>query len=509
MLTGLILTDISRLSQVLSCSSDKLNEAISSYVQSCNSFMNWQVIDVSDTIYEGIDKSDWHAFASALSDYYEGLGLRGTSYCPLFILGGDDIVPMPPIQNPIGSLGREYLYADMAYCFEVGSHPRLSDFVSATPRFAVGRLPLTKDWDIDALSAYLNDCVDLATKGIAVRGAAMTTTQSWLRASKEMMRDIPTVSLSADYVPLNEKMIVSPDLDMDYQEMVDGYIHELKKVDFLVCNLHGCDRKEKPVFFGEDVDRASHPVALKPQVLEQTSPYIFNTVACFGGRYIGYELNESMLLTAFAYGTMLYCGSCEIALGGNDMEGYSELLMKLYNIYLHKGMPAGLALMKAKQDYYRTCHEDEDDAGSMYTILEFNLFGCPIISMQPKLGFDYKPRLLGHHIAQKSLVSYRPKTVEVIVGGAHRADDIHAYVQGLVDNNLNVIRQKVEKDVYQRLGLGSENLQQVMRVSQDNFEIGYQFLYAWAPQESMRFFEMYYLVSTDRNGEITKIIQTK
>lgn len=509
MLTGLILTDVFRLARVLSCSQDKLRAVISSYVHSCNSFIHWQLIDVSDTMYDGVDKADWLTYASILNDYYEGLGLRGASYCPLFIIGGNEIVPMPTITNPISSLGGEFIQSDMAYCFEVNSYLRLVDIVSTMPRFAVGRLPLTKDWDLNALSAYLNDCVDLAIQGINVRGAAMTTTQSWLRASKEMMRDIPTVSLSADYVPLNEKMIVSPDLDLDYQEMVDGYVHELKKVDFLVCNLHGCDRKDTPVFFGEDAERNNHPIALKPQILEQTSPYIFNTVACFGGKYIDYTLNESMLLSAFAYGTMLYCGSCEIALGGNDMEGYSELLMKLYNIYLHKGIPAGMALMKAKQDYYRTCHDEESDEGAMFTILEFNLFGCPILSMQPKMAFDYKVRLLGHEITQKYLVSYRPKTIEVISDGPHSASDIHDYVRDLVDNNLKIIRQKVEKEVYQRLGLGSENLQQVMRVSQNNFDIGYQFLYSWTPQESMRLFVMYYLVSTDRNGEITKIIHTK
>ena len=509
MLTGLILTNVNRLAQVLSCTRDKLTETISSYVQSCGSFINWQLVDISDATYDEVDKADWQSYALILNDYYDGLGLRGTSYCPLFIIGGDDIVPMPPIQSPINSIGKEYLYSDMAYCFDAAANFKLTNLVSSTPRFAVGRLPLDKDWDIDALASYLNDCVNLAANGIAVRGAAMTTTQTWLRASKEMMRDIPTVSLSADYVPLNEKMIISPELDMDYQEMVDGYVHELKKVDFLVCNLHGCDIKEKPVFFGESVDCTSHPVALKPQVLEQTSPYIFNTVACYGGRYINYDLDESMLLTALSYGTMLYCGSCEVALGGHNMEGYSELLMKLYNLYLHRGIPAGMALLKAKQDYYRTCHDEEGDEGAMFTILEFNLFGCPIISMQPKLGFDYQPRLLGHNIVQKSLASYRPKTTEVISGGAHRADDIHGYVQELVDNNLSIIRQKVEKEVYQRLGLSSQNLQQVMRVSQDNYELGYQFLYAWTPQESMRFFEMYYLVNTDRNGEITKIIHTK
>ena len=480
---------------------------ISSYVSSCNSYIDWQIVDISDEIYADIDTTNWWAYIPILNDYYIGLGLQGRSYCPLFIIGGDDIIPMPTIANPSDDHGREYLYSDMAYCFDM-SNKRYENFVSQKPRFAVGRLPLTNDWSLNGLVAYLNDCVDFAANGIPIRGAAMTTTQSWLRASNEMMRDIPTVSLSEDYVPLNNKMIVSPDLDTSYKDMYDGYVHELKKIDFLVCNLHGDDDREIPFFIGEDNTHSQYTIATQPSMLEETTPYIFNTVACYGGRYIDYKIDESMMLTALASGTMLYCGSCDIALGC-ERTGCSELLMKLYNLYLHKGMPAGLALIKAKQDYYRTCHDDDGDVEAMFTILEFNLFGCPIISMQPKLSVDYEPRLLGYPITKKTQTSYRPKTIEIISDGAHKADDIHAYVRGLVDNNLSIIRQRVEVEVYQRLGLGKENLQQVMRVSQDNCAIGYQFLYVRTSQQSYGSYQMYYIVDTDNNGAITKIIHTK
>lgn len=508
MLSGLILTNTHRLASVLCTTQNTLIEAISSYISSCASYICWHIIDISDDIYVGMDKSDWRTYASALNDFYIGLGLEGKSYCPLFILGGNEIVPMPKIHNPLNGIGGEFLYSDMAYCF-VHQPLRLEDFISQKPHFAVGRLPLTRDWDISGLTAYLNDCVDYAVTGIPIRGAAMTTTQSWLRASTEMMRDIPTVSMSEDYVPLNNRMIVSPELDTQYEEMYDGYVHELKKIDFLVCNLHGDSNKDFPFFIGEDSSHTKYTIATQPQMLSETAPFIFNTVACFGARYIDYELDESMMMTALAYGTMLYCGSQEIALGGPDMEGCSELMMKLYNIYLHKGIPAGLALIKAKQDYYRTCHREDGDDRAMFTILEFNLFGCPIISMQPKIDSDYKPRLLGYSVDENLKAQYRPKTIELISGGAYKANDIHAYVRGLVDNNLNIIRQKVEEEVYQRLGLGKDNLQQVMRVSQDNCVEGYQFLYEWSPQQSYRSLRLYYIVDTDNKGDIKKIFHTK
>ena len=503
MLVGLILTNTQRLASVLSSSQSKVNDVLSSYVSSCASYISWQIIDISDEMYNDIDKSNWWAYIPVLNDYYIGLGLQDRSYCPLFIIGDDDIVPMPTIRNPLYTAGREYLYSDMAYCFD-SPNVKLEDFISKVPRFAVGRLPITSDWILDSLAEYLEDCVDFAANGIPVRGAAMTTTQSWLRASNEMMRDIPTVSLSEDFVPLNNRMIVSPDLDTRYEEMYDGYVHELKKIDFLVCNLHGSYQKEVPFFSGEDNSHSINPIAIQPSMLENYAPYIFNTVSCYGGRYIGYNLKESMMLTALTFGTMLYCGSGDVAFGGPEMEGNSELMMKLYNIYLHKGIPAGLALIKAKQDYYRTCHNDDGDEYAMFTILEFNLFGCPLISMRPKLDADYEPRLLGQPIARNTQSSYRPKTIEVVFGGAHKADDIHAYVRGLVDNNLSIIKQKVEVEVYQRLGLGKNDLQQVMRVSQDNCAIGYQFLYT-----TFSIFQMSYIVDTDNQGNITKIIHTK
>lgn len=514
MLTGLILTDTRRVASVLSTSQSKVIETISAYISACASYICWQLVDISDEVYNDSDKTEWRTYVSALNDFYIGLGLQGSNYCPLFILGGDDVVPMPRIPNPLTAVGEEDLHSDIAYCFESTTvNPRLEDFISLKPRFAVGRLPLINEWGLEGLSVYLNECVDLAAEGIPVRGSAMTTTQSWLRASNEMMRDIPTVLLSEDYVPLNNRMIVSPDLDTQYKEMYDGYVHELKKIDFLVCNLHGDDSFEIPFFLGEDNAHERYTVATQPQMMTEASPYIFNTVACYGARYIGYHLEQSMMLSALSYGTMLYCGSCDIALGGPDMEGYSELMMKLYNIYLNKGLPAGLALIKAKQDYYRTCHEAEEDEDAMFTILEFNLYGCPILSMQPKMEADYKPTLLGYPIVAdgNTRTKYRPKTKEIIAGGAHKADDIHAYVRDLVDNNLSIIRQKVETEVYQRLGLGKDNIQQIMLVSQDNRTLGYQFLYKWSPQQSYsrRSFRMYYIVDTDNEGGIKRIIHTK
>lgn len=524
MLTGLILTDTRRLASVLGATPTELRDVVLSYVYACAPFVRWEVVDLANDIYISLDKSDWQTCSKILNEYFIGIGLDGKNYCPLFILGGDDVVPMPKISNPHKSSGREYLDCDMAYCFDMTTvRVNLNDFVAQKPRFAVGRLPLDRAWGVEGLSSYLNECVELAVKGIPIRGAAMTTTRSWLRASNEMMKDIPTVSLSEDYVPLNNRMIVSPELDTACKEWYDGYVHELEKIDFLVCNLHGCFLKEEPYFYGEDNGNMDY-LAVQPSMLDESAPYIFNTVACYGARYkpvvyfngfhIDYTLEESMLMKALACGTMLYCGACDSSIGGNTNYPamFCELLMKLYNIYLHQGIPAGLALIKAKQDYYRTCANDnglDSQTTAMFTILEFNLFGCPILSMQPKMDIDYKPELSGNPLDETSVARYRPKTREVVFEGAYNADDIHAYVRGLVDNNLNIIRQKVERNVYQRLGLGNDSLKQIVRVSEDDSELGYQFVYERKQTQSQKSLRVFYLVDTNTKGEIINILQSK
>ena len=514
MFTGLILTDTQRLAAAMGEKHSEVLETLFSYVNGSKAYINWVMVDASDPMYADMNKEDWHAYASILNDYYFGLGLKDFGNFPLFIIGGEDVIPMPTAQNPLQASGGEFLSSDMLYCFDTQSGYSELQLVMDKPRFAVGRLPIANEYTLVDLQNYLEDCLARTSDGIHVRGAAMTTTESWLRASKEMMRDLPIASLSEEYVPLNERMIVSPLLDTSYQDMYDGYVHELKKVDFLVCNLHGSDEPGQPQFFGEDKEGTKKTIATQPSMLEQTCPLIFNTVACYGARYTGYEMDDSMLLMAMAYGTLLYCGACDTSFGGPEedgvaREGRSELLMKLYNIYLHQGQPAGMALLKAKQDYYRTCHTFDSDERAMFTILEFNLFGCPILAMQPELPEDYRPLLLNNRIVANQSVTYQPKKSKPVWNSAYQAEDIHAYVQRLVDNNLTLIRQKVEKEVYQRLGLGKDSLRVVLSITQNNNEVGYQFVYRWSPQGVYSRMEMCCLVDTDMQGSIVEITRTK
>ena len=324
------------------------------------------------------------------------------------------------------------------------------------------------------------------------------------------MRDIPTSNLDGEKVPLNNRMVVSPTLDISSTEMYEGYAQELTKVDCLLCNLHANSNVGVPVFIGESIDSVQGFIAIHPSILKYTCPPIFHTLACHGARFINYTIDDSMLYTALQNGTLLYTGACANALGGyNRTAGASEYLIKLYNIYLHQGMPAGTALLKAKQDYYRTCHDVDSDNNAMFTILEFNLFGCPALSMQPKLDVNYKPQIYNRDISTNSQVSYQPCKYVPINESVYDADDILSYVRRKVDENLSYIRSKVEKEVYERLGLTPAQIQSILYITRQDERVGVQFIYARETQGSRITFNSSYIVNADNQGNITKIFQTK
>lgn len=508
MYRGIIFSDTRSLSDCFACSREEVRDVVLWFIDRCGSCVQWELVDVSDSLYvDNIISDDWETYCDVLNDNYVGLGFDGTYNVPLFIIGGDYVIPMPKIRNPLMSCGREYLYSDMIYGY--GSEVSYSTLARNFSRFAAGRLPVSEEHTLDYLKDYLEKCISLLQSSITVRGAVMTTTQTWFNASKEVMQDIPLAQISSDFVPMKDRMIVSPPLDIECKEWCEGFVHELHKTDYLVCNLHGNNAKKYPFFVGEDRDKF-HPMALHPIMLKYSSPLIFNTMACYGARFIGYSINQSMLYSALINGTMLYMGSCDVALGGFSGEtNFSELLMKLYNVYLNQGMPAGEALQMAKYGYYRTCHDISDDTNAMYTILEFNLFGCPLLSMKPTLPANYKPILCGRSVVMRPPSAYKPINAIPVGENAYNTEDVLDYIRRRVDNNLDIIREKVEREVYQRLGLGKDNLQNTFKLTRDDNQTGWRFVYNNALQGENMNFETYYIVDTDQQGKISRIIQTK
>ena len=139
-------------------------------------------------------------------------------------------------------------------------------------------------------------------------------------------------------------------------------------------------------------------------MLKESNARIFNTVACWGGRYIKYKREQSMLLSAmYGGGVLLYSGSCVPAMGkcGHfhhdetwriQPAAYSETFMGRFAEYECLGtMTAGEAFLKAKCDYYNTSRQIEEDevtyalVQTLRLLLTFKKKMVPSLSVCPSV----------------------------------------------------------------------------------------------------------------------------
>jgi hypothetical protein len=428
----------------------------------------------------------WQDYKLILADFIKGMGIEPSPKTSLFIIGGDDVIPMPRMQNPIEE--KEELTADFLYCF-AEDEPSCLDAEKA--QCNVGRLPLENGMMStslqDDLQSYFNLSMMMLQTGIEVNNVVMTSTQSWLPASNEMVRGLPIEEPRHIADATKENMYTSPRLAVEEERVVHQYKNDIGKADMLMFNLHGSDMPRYSSFFGEGANGHNTPEAFTIDYLRDSGARIFNTVACFGGRFINYKRNESMLLSSlYGGGVVLYAGSCTSALGRSGIfhdeaqdiltpAGFSESFMKLYTLYLFRGISAGEAFLRAKCDYFNTCHELDGDEPAIATIWMFNLYGLPLLCVNRCDEVTQEARGL----KEAHLVDWGAKTEyrTIFEKNGRIKGSVIEEVRMRVDENLHRIRRVVESQLYQYWGLSSANLYSIKSVSKRGVPKGFRFEY--------------------------------
>lgn len=446
----------------------------------------FQILDAADYREELGSAPIWANYKEILADFMAGMGIGPSPQLSLFIIGGDDVVPMPKIANPIN--GQEMLQVDLLYCFE-GNCIEVLDPAEAICN--VGRLPLESgslpSTLAEDLQSYFNLANMLLATGIDVHKVIMTTTQSWLPASTDMVKGLPMELPVAIADATCGDMYVSPRLATDDDYVLRHYQNDLKMADMLMFNLHGSDARGYSSFYGEGLNGHNTPEAFTCEMLKYSGARILNTVACFGGRYTGYSRKDSMLMSSmYGGGVVLYAGSCTSALGRtgrlhNEAQdalmpsGYSESFMKLYSLYLFKGISAGEAFLKAKCDYFNLCKELDGEDCAMATVLMFNLFGHPLLRVNPNADVMQEAR----GIKGIRPVDAAGETVykTVYSSGNRMSGSILEQIRGAVDRNLSIIRSTVESHLYKYWGLASKDLAKIEEIYINSASTGFRFEY--------------------------------
>ena len=490
---GIIWTDTNILAKKYGTSRYSVVDVIEGFISANDNLdLCWHLLDMADRQHE-VGEGTWMDYSEVLQNYIKNEGIAPGPHLSLFIIGGNDVIPQPAEDNPCGS-GTDYdsyVYADFYYCFYGQLQLVFLDFCQS--RCNVARLPLetgpmhtTIEED---LQAYFNISNMVSEDGgIAIGRAVMTSNYDWIPASREMSRNLPTEHMDNEEEVVLDNMFLSPSImeDMD-EELAEQYYGKLSEADMLVFNLHGaCDPKDSGFY--------SSGLAFSIDMLKESNARIFNTVACWGGRYIKYKREQSMLLSAmYGGGVLLYSGSCVPAMGkcGNFQHdetwriqpaAYSETFMARFAEYECLGtMTAGEAFLKAKCDYYNTSRQIEEDEVTLATVLMFNLYGNPKLRTCPDV--EALADIQEEDGSKSVRMPFRKMKRETVMQKKQDESNLSLLneVRGLVDSNLRLIHDTITQNLYQQLGVEPRELFCVERYettdAQGRSEKGYLYNY--------------------------------
>lgn len=442
----------------------------------CQQIVEFQLLDVSDYQDGFGEKPTWQEHKAIMADFMAGMGLQPSPSLSLFIVGGDDVIPMPRITNPINET--EQLESDILYCFAGEELTRL-DVKEALCN--VGRLPLESgslpSTLNDDLQSYFNLSNMMLMTGIEVNKVVMTSTESWLPASNDMVKGLPVEEPPHIANATNGNLFVSPRLSVDDSYVLRYYQREIGQADMLMFNLHGADAHGYSSFYGEGLSGHNTPEAFSCDMLRYSGARILNTVACFGGRYIGYNRNDSMLMSAmYGGGVVLYAGSCTSALGRTGQihnvaedalmpSGYSESFMKLYSLYMFRGITAGEAFLSAKCDYFNLCRSLDGDDCALATVLMFNLYGMPVLHVNSNKSVIQEAR----GFKEVHDINTHQKTMgRVLYDKNQPSTSVLSEVHMRVNDNLLKIRKAIESKLYSYWGLNPSDLDNIVEFTKGN-----------------------------------------
>lgn len=557
--TGIIITNTQLIAKKYkSASAQDVRELIQDFINASYKMQNflWEFIDLgSEEMANALEKdASWMDYAQLLADFSDGVGIKKSANTPLFIIGGSDVIPMPEFYASVGYDLKTIEDSDLLYCFPIDYAWKKVSIKDAI--FNVARLPLdyADNGDLDStveqdLGEYFHRALNSLKNGIPFTYAMMTSNSGktdrndWTWTSADVMAKLPQQELKNDGILTKDNMFLCPTLDVMGEEYlsnddVEEYKCHLEKTDMLFVNLHGSPNKSVSGYLGSEDSSTYWGMTI--ELMKQMNVPVVNAFPCYGARYGQYyfdnndgsvsdyeiyDRKDSMLLSAFYESkVLLFAGSCTCSMCSdvigsgsaadhiNDSSsaidllmpaGYAEAMLKLYACYLIQGEPAGYAMLHAKIDYlnYRAKYENKDLV--FLTLNQFNLFGCPTLYLSPQdTTRQLKDSFKAFSVEPKELpdVNYKTefdKFEQGINGVLNRA-------RTLVESNLRILDDKIRKELYGSLGLTENDLVRIETVEY-NGQQSYNLTYS----KKNSLYPEFYIVQTDKQGNITEILESR
>ena len=507
--------------------------------------IDYTLLDIADEEYEDIyaQGASWQNCSCILDRFCE----KHPEYIGggLFIVGGQDVIPSPVVCNPdwllYGEQEKETHYrekdleADLLYSYRsddirfVKGNELDCEYLFSPAcqcRFAVGRLPMEDGVLSDerqgqilgyfsrALSAFTSS--DSKPIGIDVKNHLVTAAESLNIVSHMMTDGMPLQQVPGETGFVEDNIFLSPRLNLEETAETEKYgISDFKKAleraDMLSFFSHGASCAEGDGCYGQNKSHAPlHYTAFLPELFKNCPAKVVGSICCWGARYINYRVEKSMVLTALSQNVLLFMGSCRTAKGRFDVHvqqgcdlAYANVLVPQFERYLLQGYPAGMALHNAKMEY----HIQEDGNTALMTMLEFNLYGDPMLSLIPLMQPTQQMKLSNYQateIDRERLAEYKEQTYKIENVKDENNMSLLDRIRQRTNANLSYIRDKVNKEVYAQFGLNPQELSSIITIKRKGKEDTYEFRYT----TEYKSFEQRTFVRTNTKGEIISISAT-
>jgi hypothetical protein len=481
---GYIFTNLAALSESFSCDVSEIEVELTNYVNELKKISHHYIlIDAANNDFKNLTPDDsWQTHIDLLKRV-----INETNNSPfLFIAGGHEVIPVPCIINEPGVyVDDEEIYSDLPYNYlESARFSELlwnGQLMCQEVKCHVGRFPTGKDVRFNDLFNYLTNAKKgLIDNQISFKSCFGISTLKWKITSEEVVSKIYNIT----------NLNLSPEVG---EENIDNIFST--KSDIYFYNLHGSDSPGAACYFGDD--GRINPKAIFPHNMASAQKLnILLTEACYGGRFIGYDKDDSMLLTSISNNTLTFLGSNVVAFGNPGLSKKllgADVLVNEFIRAIIDGYSAGESISISRVSTYDQA--DNDDLNyALTTILEFSLYGDPLIMINngiSRMDSNSKfARVFSKKIKSKSI----PKSFGIL-----------SEVRSLVDTEIDKIRTSVNEYMYPQFNIEPQDLNKVYEITGKFGSRNYNLIYLKKEGQYTRL----YSVFTDPGGKITKIYASK
>lgn len=531
---GILFTHIPNLAQKLSVSPQEITNLLETFIRlKSEQGVLYRLADAGVESKGFFNKrksltpdSPWYEYADLLKQIHDQETRNHEEPSTfLFIIGGDDIIPMPAIPHYLGNEASDAdkkIDTDILYAYPYGA--QMNEAICSgqlffyDALFYIGRLPLATDAVFQDLADYLQRTIENPV--IDIHAGYGQCDPHWMKVTAKVTNRINKEQLFPKYNPLPkgilyDQLFLTPEVDHTNIGQVFNTNAQL-----FFFNLHGSAAKETFYFLGQSTkDSSDWRVAIYPGVLAACKhPNVVVSEACYGARFIGFDKAHSMLLTAMSANTLIYLGASRVAYGQPDPHDPSnpvqmsnaDVITGAFVNNMLDGLPAGAAFFEARRYLHQV---SEIGPIESTTLVEFNLFGDPtLFIMNSKMNKAPAPTIdakIGT-LFTPTAASSKLENVPVSMEEEAKPVSLLAQVRAQVDANIAEIQSKINDQLYKQWGISPRKPISMSRTTSLGGQKGYEIQYDLDDhKKAPEGFYNLLSVSSDLNGKIRSVRVTK